>query len=239
MHSSFCIQASSEPWPCLLLKRGANGLRWFKLAPGHIAPPLQEIHVAWPSTTSPDQQCSHGCLTLTWSLLCAFCKPWHSICWRKHDIAGIQQLVWRFWPWQAERFAANPNNLRLHTDFWKWVLLEPSMPKWPCHEDLKHQQSHYQLRKIRFNLWAWDKLLKLLSVLLLNCRLFARFSLPIEMNSLQWPTRSGSFSDMKKCRDFEGRAPSLHETIGFGTCGSARITQNHTFQTNSSGAFRN
>ena len=94
----------------------------------------------------------------------------------------------------------------------------------------------YELQKYTFNLWAWDKLLKLLSVLLLNCRLFARFSLPIEMTILH-ATRSGGFSDMKKRRDFEGRAPRLHETVGFGTSGSARTTQNHTFQTKSAGAF--
>ena len=42
---------------------------------------------------------------------------------------------------------------------------------------------------------------------------------------------------MKKRRDFEGRAPRLHETVGFGTSGPARTTQNHTFQTKSAGAF--
>ena len=35
---------------------------------------MKKLHVAWPSTTSPDQQCSHGCLIVPWSLLCAFCK---------------------------------------------------------------------------------------------------------------------------------------------------------------------
>jgi hypothetical protein len=106
----------------------------------------------------------------------------------------------------------------------------------PAIQTLSISKVTYQLQKYTFNMWAWDKLLKLLSVLLLNCRLFARFSLPIEMTILH-ATRSGGFSDMKKGRDFEGRAPRLHETVGFGTSGSARTTQNHTFQTKSAGAF--
>jgi hypothetical protein len=38
---------------------------------------------------------------------------------------------------------------------------------------------------------------------------------------------SGGFSDLQKRQDFEGRAPRRHKTVGFGTRGSARTTQNH------------
>jgi|OrbCnscriptome_3_FD_contig_31_6612175_length_631_multi_1_in_0_out_0_1 hypothetical protein len=40
------------------------------------------------------------------------------------------------------------------------------------------------------------------------------------------PSRqSGGFSDLNKRRDFEGRTPMIHETIGFGACGSPKRTR--------------
>ena len=59
--------------------------------------------------------------------------------------------------------------------------------------------------------------------------------LPAMANAVK--TRAIRQLGLEKRPGFEGRATRLHETLGFGTRGSARTTQNHTFQTKSSGAF--
>ena len=86
-----------------------------------------------------------------WLWLGLFCVPFANL---DIQFAGESMILLESISWFGASDPDRQKDLQqtqtiwdFNTDFWKWVLLEPSMPKWPCHEDLKHQQSHLPAAK--------------------------------------------------------------------------------------------
>ena len=86
-----------------------------------------------------------------WLWLGLFCVPFANL---DIQFAGESMILLESSSWFGASDPDRQKDLQqtqtiwdFNTDFWKWVLLEPSMPKWPCHEDLKHQKSHLPAAK--------------------------------------------------------------------------------------------